>query len=435
MERSVALQAVAKRLKEENEILRKENQELQEKLVQIQQNKQSVEPITVIDGDKKRWRDHSATPERSSSPPAKKSRFEPDDGFYSSVSYQASHLPSPSSMVSTPEASGGLDPQFSGLSYEPSGSLDSTLNHFTAISPERKLRNEPLPAFSSFGCGFCSSDAICVCGDMMVQQVVEPPHLAAPVSGNKSSTCSGSSVHIQGRMPGSILDNLPEYQPPVPLRRRTVTTQVNTIFPIKAPPKPPAEVPNCSGDPSNCSACADDNFGKAFCSAMGTSTAACGSCNDCPRNFGCDMGEKCCKMSKPEACSSRGFQPIDIEDSASLMPTNEAWRKIKDHPNVEFSDLALLADVVASRTACSGPRFVFSSQPERLGNGLLEPEVDIHVGGGKEETGSRAADEQRSSLRLIPEEVLVECGRRNMRRVHTDGVREALRLLDAKFSH
>ena len=269
---------------------------------------------------------------------------------------------------------------------------------------------------------------------MMVQQVVETP-LAAPVSVTKAASCGESSVLIQGRIPGSILDNLPEYQPPVPLRRRTATTQVNTIFPIKAPPKPPAEVPNCSGDPSNCLACADDSFGKAFCSAIGTSTAACGSCNDCPRNFGCDMGEKCCKMSKPEACSSRGFQMVDIEDSPSLMATNEAWRKIKDHPNVEFSDLALLADVVASRTACSGPRFVFSSQPERLENGPFDSEVDIHVGGGKEGTGSRTAEERRSSLRLVPEEVLVECGRRNMRQVHTDGVREALRFLDAKFSH
>ena len=116
MERSVALQAVAKRLKEENEVLRKENQELQERLAQTQQNKQSLEPTAVVDGDKKRWREHSATPGRSSSPPAKKTRLEPDDAFYSSISFQASHLPSPASMVSTPEASGGVDPQFPGLS-------------------------------------------------------------------------------------------------------------------------------------------------------------------------------------------------------------------------------------------------------------------------------------------------------------------------------
>jgi hypothetical protein len=37
--------------------------------------------------------------------------------------------------------------------------------------------------------------------------------------------------------------------------------------------------------------------------------------------------------------------------------------------------------------------------------------------------------------RLVPQEVLIECGRRRIREVNADGVREALRLLDSKFAH
>lgn len=39
------------------------------------------------------------------------------------------------------------------------------------------------------------------------------------------------------------------------------------------------------------------------------------------------------------------------------------------------------------------------------------------------------------SLQLVPQEVLVQCGRQQrVREVHADAVRDALRLLDAKFS-
>ncbi|KAG8681381.1 hypothetical protein FRC08_015672, partial [Ceratobasidium sp. 394] len=40
------------------------------------------------------------------------------------------------------------------------------------------------------------------------------------------------------------------------------------------------------------------------------------------------------------------------------------WARLKAHPNVAFADLALLADVVARRTKCTGPRVSLSPTPE-----------------------------------------------------------------------
>lgn len=37
------------------------------------------------------------------------------------------------------------------------------------------------------------------------------------------------------------------------------------------------------------------------------------------------------------------------------------------------------------------------------------------------------------SLQLVPQDILIQCGRRRVREVQTDSVREALRLLDARF--
>ena len=50
--------------------------------------------------------------------------------------------------------------------------------------------------------------------------------------------------------------------------------------------------------------------------------------------------------------------------------------------------------------------------------------------GDRERTGAPSP-----SLQLVPQEVLVQCGRQQrVREVHADAVRDALRLLDAKFS-
>jgi hypothetical protein len=105
--------------------------------------------------------------------------------------------------------------------------------------------------------------------------------------------------------------------------------------------------------------------------------------------------------------------------SSKFIPTNDAWQKLKAHPNVDFADLSLLAAVVTSRTECAGPQLVISSTPSTQMRGERTSGADRHRGD--------------SPIRLVDEKVLLECGRRRIRHVHMDGVQEALRILDAKF--
>jgi hypothetical protein len=106
-----------------------------------------------------------------------------------------------------------------------------------------------------------------------------------------------------------------------------------------------------------------------------------------------------------------------------MIPTNDAWQKLKAHPNVQFADLTLLAEVVARKSVCSGPQLVVSPSTYRS-------QVSHRPNRNITET-HQAGD---SPPRLVPHEVLLECGRKRMREVRTDGVQEALRLLDAKLS-
>ncbi|KAG6842571.1 hypothetical protein C0991_000097 [Blastosporella zonata] len=133
-------------------------------------------------------------------------------------------------------------------------------------------------------------------------------------------------------------------------------------------------------------------------------------------------------------------------ENPKTMPTNDAWRQLKSHPNVSFADLALLAEVVSRRSKCTGPRVVISPAlgsitPERT----TSPPVS-NLPAGQEpilltdpHAHYREKELVRSnglppSPRLVPQEVLISCGRQRVREVQTDAVRAALRLLDAKFT-
>lgn len=250
----------------------------------------------------------------------------------------------------------------------------------------------------------------------------------------------------------SILDRLPPYQPAVPLRQRRVTSNFNSVFPVSVSPslQPDSFTSSvtCSGDPSNCLACAGDSFGQAFCAAISESVAGAPICDNCPcrsdapsRSRGCcEDPTKCdlCQCPSPSAASNE-------LPSSGTIPTNEAWEKLKSHPNVAFADLSLLADVVARRSKCTGPHVVISpalgaATPERVASPhsttpqpapneqavlLTDPHARYH---------ERQERRPESPLRLVPQEVLIECGRRRIREVQADAVRDALLLLDSKFS-
>ncbi|KAL1749088.1 hypothetical protein HDZ31DRAFT_28153 [Schizophyllum fasciatum] len=416
IERNVALQSIAKRLKEENEALRQENATLKEKLAKYEeQEQQQQQPASTStlppENDKKRARAASASTSRKRSkvdPPAEPQVTSP----YAPVS-------SPPELVSSPESADTPDdPRYSSpIAADPPQPCYTTSKPNTYEQPA----SETLPAFD---CGFCSDDTPCVCR-IAYQQAAEG--LAAEAQ--KTNAAPQLIAFDDPDKSSSILDNLPTYQPAVPLRRRTTAAPVNSIFAVK-----PAE-PTCSGDPSNCAACASDTFGKAFCEALVESTepelSPSGRCADCPGD--CDRmrgGSSSAPAPAGPAAELAAPQP-----GTSTIPTHEAWMQLKSHPNVAFEDLAMLADVVSRRAKCTGPRVVISPAP-----GSITPEratTPVEPPFKQEEDAAAASvwRPPRSPDRptLVPQHVLKTCGRRGMREVEVTAVQDALRLLDAKF--
>ena len=292
-------------------------------------------------------------------------------------------------------------------------------------------------SIGAFECGLCADGTSCVCREMVLSSPAtpfktEPTMTAAPLVPVALPPNPRMDAH-------SILDNLPPYQPPVPLRRRPEVRPLRSLFPVvslsgSSPQVTQTSPVGCSGDPSNCLACADDVFGQAFCAAVGESLAAGGPCTDCPR--GTKYGD-----SAQSNASQEGGNP------AETIPTSDAWRQLKSHPNVSFADLTLLAEVVARRSKCVGPTVVISPPPgsitpERTSSPVTS-EDHPSVGGDNDvvllsdpHAHYHMKERERSACstpNLVQEE-LVQCSRtRSVREVHTAGVREALALLDSRF--
>jgi hypothetical protein len=251
------------------------------------------------------------------------------------------------------------------------------------------------------------------------------------LSAEEDSSCGSTPSNAQNFSAASsnrcnestVLDKLPIYKSAVPLRRRSKGVPPNSIFPVHEVLAPTTTEATCSGDPNNCLACAGDSFGQSFCAAIGSLSATC-ACS-------AEMMPRCCgSSSRCPYCPSTlpSLEPTIPSAQTELMPTNDAWRKLKAHPNVQFADLTLLAEVVARKSACSGPQLAVSSTLHTLSDKSRtnhRTETDT--------TGPHQGNES-PPPRLVPHDVLLECGRKRMRQVRTDGVRDALRLLDAKFS-
>ena len=453
IERNVALQNIAKKLKEDNEKLREENNLLKEKLAQIE------DTVGPLDNSKKRARHDSA--QRSPSLPSaqlsrKKSKVtpEPPSRLITSMSPHGSYdAPSPASSVSSSHPS-------SYTSFSPLPSHDARMSNsmFDISNGKSELYDGGM-----LSCGFCSESSACVCKDIALQtQVSEQLTLSDPSPHNASVPQLGA--RRDNSLQTSILDNLPQYQAPVPLRRRSPANPTRPVFSVAPPPASSSTATaSCSGDPSNCLACADDAFGKAFCDAIGKSVASSSSnCGYCPEPESVPpvpsaaSGSGCC--GDPLACggvvscaaTAAVVPPPDsnmADAPAETVSCDTAWRQLKSHPNVAFTDLSLLADVVARRSKCSGPRVEIvpapgAATPER---GLSPAISSAHAENGQSIILSdpRAPYDARQGMglssarspppQLVPQEVLISCGRQRVREVMADGVREALRLLDAKF--
>ncbi|KAG1867947.1 hypothetical protein DFJ58DRAFT_118347 [Suillus subalutaceus] len=460
IERNVALQNVAKKMKDENDELRKENQMLKEKIARLEWDTDSN------DGDRKRNRENIVVMSPSMSPQGsirnsnKRAKMEAET-MDSPQGHFTSYSPPSTSVASSPDD--GTTPSFSSAGHERRSGLFPTpppsLTHMLNYPP-----SEPVPALDaqdsvdSFQCVLCSPEVPCVCREMDMEQAVadnnlshislKPEHDHSIMSPMDQPTQLAASTSSQI----NILENLPAYQAPVPIRRRMTGQSTNPVFSV-TPISVPSSSAKCSGDPANCMACSDDAFGKAFCQAIGHSVNSTSPCIDCPvranQSDNIVVGGCCGDITK---CGSCGIAPMISSTnppcSETSIPTDDAWRQLKSHPNVAFADLSLLAEVVARRSKCTGSRVVISPAP-----GSITPERSTLMAGHSRQGGSTALDhhsmlltnphgryhqqqrEQSPPPMLVPQEVLIECGRRRMREVNADGVREALRLLDSKFAH
>jgi hypothetical protein len=192
-------------------------------------------------------------------------------------------------------------------------------------------------------------------------------------------------------------------------------------------------------------ACADDSFGKAFCAAISESVAATSPCDGCPCRPDAPGGNDDCCINVMERVPRERGAPLASETAghpaSRTIPTNDAWRQLKSHPNVAFADLSLLADVVARRSKCTGPRVVISPAlgavtPERANSPAVSEQTESDVRSvflTDPHARYHKSKPNGPSPRLVPQE-LIDCGRQRVREVRADAVKEALHMLDTRFS-
>ena len=443
VERNVAIQSVAKRLKEENDRLHNENAQLKEKIAKYER-----ECSLQKTDDIKRWNDSSTSLDGL---PNKRSRLDANTTPVFQVPAPTSTVLSTPSLVSSPGSNVSSENRPSPLPV-PSPTQEDVMFSATAVptldgmfdlssGPRAPVYNRTQP-MEAFECGFCVDGVSCVCREMALQPPPEASFKTEAVEPPTSSLVqvplpSTPQINVQ-----SILDNLPPYQPSVPLRRRHTVRPLRSLFPVVPLSGNPSQAKatsagsaECSGDPSNCLACADDVFGQAFCAAVCESLTTSGPCAGCPR------GAKCTANNHSNA-SQEDVNP------AETIPTSDAWRQLKSHPNVSFADLTLLAEVVARRSKCTGPTVVISPPlgsltPERTSSPMTSrnsPSVGVDNNAvllSDPHAHYRMRERERftgSAAELAPGEEFLRCSQScSVREVHAAGVREALALLDSRF--
>lgn len=125
-------------------------------------------------------------------------------------------------------------------------------------------------------CGFCTENDTCVC--RMIKEDASLGSRNGSASGSVLREAISLDVKPVVRPVGATsgIDRPPPAEVAAPmetvalLRRRSKKTASQSIWAVVPAPA----LPECTGDPANCPACADDPFGKAFCEELGTEPPA-----------------------------------------------------------------------------------------------------------------------------------------------------------------
>lgn len=349
------------------------------------------------------------------------------------------------------------------------------------VKPDISSPSHDLKTLDDDGCGLCTGGDFCACREAAMAASVR-----TSVSSDTKTTVATTTA-ISGVVAASSSSAA------LPLRLRTKGNgstkasiwSLNTVSAV-------SREAVCTGDPSNCDACRDDSFGREFCQHLfeaAESSSSVKPCSSCPGNCTnvktvlspspdvtqasssssnqirtpptppvnqpvmvenddtplAPLQMVCC--GNPELCgSSRGggctgdvigiggpsgalqastpfhsVSEVDEDDGATLRP-DQAWRQLKAHPNAKFASLALLADVVARRTKCLGPRVEMSPMPTSPAPTTSAP-VSVPV------AAHPISPRPHQPMLGSPDMPSTQQKRRNIE-VETSAVRDALKLLD-----
>ncbi|GMK57511.1 hypothetical protein CspeluHIS016_0403450 [Cutaneotrichosporon spelunceum] len=281
---------------------------------------------------------------------------------------------------------------------------------------------------ASANCGMCHMSSLdCVCNEPQVEDIKpiipcspSPPRdtLAIMNMDLDCGLCTSSSF-CACRAGLAFTNDIPAPAPPVPappvqiaapavpLRLRVRPAAKQSVWTLDNVPADQSRAEAvCTGDPSNCDACRNDTFGQEFCGHLfgvadegnkGCAGCANGKCDGKPASRSMSISSlmdpvrspspiaspgrgagdaplvlTCCGA--PELCGhAAGCDDSMPEIEAERKPVHEtirpdeAWKQLKAHPNAQFAPLAVLADVVARRTKCDGPRVELSPPPDERG--------------------------------------------------------------------
>ncbi|OWZ63310.1 hypothetical protein AYX14_05333 [Cryptococcus neoformans] len=348
------------------------------------------------------------------------------------------------------------------------------------VKPDISSPSHDLKTLDDDRCGLCTGGDFCACREAAAASV------RTSVSSDTKTTVATTTA-----VSGIVTASASSIALPLRLRTKGNRSTKASIWSLNAAPSVSREAV-CTGDPSNCDACRDDSFGREFCQHLfeaAESSSSVKPCSSCPgncMNVKADLSPSpgvtqasssssnqirtpptppvkqpstvedddtplaplqmlCC--GNPELCGgSRGggctgdvigiggppaalqvslsfptVPEVDEDDNATLRP-DQAWKQLKAHPNAKFASLALLADVVARRTKCLGPRVEMSPMPASPAPTASAP-TPIPIAAHSASPRSRQPMLGSSDIPNTQQK------RRNIE-VETSAVRDALKLLD-----
>lgn len=348
------------------------------------------------------------------------------------------------------------------------------------VKPDISSPSHDLKTLDDDRCGLCTGGDFCACRE------------AAAAASVRTSVTSDTKTTVATTTAVSGIVTASSSSAALPLRLRTKGngSAKASIWSLNAAPAVSREA-ICTGDPSNCDACRDDSFGREFCQHLfeaAESSSSVKPCSSCPGNcmnvkaglspspgitqasssssnqirtpptppvnqpsaveddtplaplqMVCCGNAELCGGSRGGGCTddiigiggpsgalqaSMSFPSVpevDEDDNATLRP-DQAWKQLKAHPNAKFASLALLADVVARRTKCLGPRVEMSPTP-------ASPAPTASVPMSVPVIAHSASSRPRQPMLGSPDIPNTQQKRRNIE-VETSAVRDALKLLD-----